>query len=206
MTKGARAFRDLARREGGDPAPKGAARPPPESHRAQACVLPSSTGDAGAQPAAGPPHRPDEGCAGARAGKPRAPRREWQRPGGHGSGAQAGRGDPGRFRRRAAPGARLLESSGVAQTRVLPAHRPHRRDPPHPGAFSLPSLALGSWDVSKEDPAARPEWLLLPAAHPVSRAAAGWRDPLGSTGPVDSRFGGAPGQVEGRLRRKAGTG
>lgn len=71
-------------------------------------------------------------------------------------------------------------SKGVTQTGCI--FPPQPRPAASPNFLLDLSLSLFSFDVPKEDAAAQPRWLLVPPTHPVSRAAAGWRNPLRTTG------------------------
>lgn len=192
-------------RKGSSPGGRGGGRTTAGSSRAQASVPPSSTGDAGR---GGPqglrrgPASPGRRRRGRIARPPRGPRCERHGQVATGVGSQARRGDAGRFRRRASFQATSWRK-GVTRTGCIfpPQPRPEAASNFLLGA----SRPLSSFDVPKEDAAAQPRELRVPPTHPVSRAAAGWRNPLRTTGPVDSRFG-APGQVGGGQTRKAGAG
>lgn len=109
-----------------------------------------------------------------------------------GSGQAARERGPGQVPPPAAPGQSGGPDAGVARTPPSPRPAP-------PGAGSpLPPLALGSWDVSKAGVAAAPRRPL------GSRAAAGGRTSWGARD--RGSWVRAPGQVEGRLRGKAGRG
>lgn len=127
MTKAARAFRDLARREGGA-SPEGGG--PTTARRATgrrpvSCPPRRATRGAASGRASAPP---GEGCL-ARARKPQAPRRERQRPGGYGA-EHRPRWRPRQVRPPRSPGGRLLEGSC---------------GPGAPWRFSRIPLALAPW-------------------------------------------------------------
>lgn len=214
MTKGAQAFRDLARLRRGS-SPRGG-RP---DHR---------QGAPGRRPPSLPTRRETQGRGnpqGVRRG-PASPGRRRGRVaraatgqglGSHGLHAASDSGQvatgvqrrPGALTLAGSPTAPSLQaaswSKGVTQTGCI--FPPQPRPAASPNFLLDLSLSLFSFDVPKEDAAAQPRWLPVPPTHPVSRAAAGWRNPPRATGLVDGRFG-APGQVGGSLRptRKAGAG
>lgn len=196
MAEGAQAFRDLARLRRGS-SPRGAG-----GGRTTARELPG----AGLRPSLldgrreGAAIRRGRASTGHRRGKvARAapgPELESHVASGSGQVATGAEGRPGAGTLAGSPTARSPQAiswnEGVTQTGcIFPPQ-------PRPAASSnfLLDIALSpcSFDVPREDAAAQPRWLPVPPTHPVSRAAAGWRNPLRTTGLVDSRFG-APGQV-----------
>lgn len=75
-----------------------------------------------------------------------------------------------------------ISPSGISGT-------PPSRDPMHPRTFSRRNLyPILSFNIFQEISMAHPRQLPFPPTHLVSGAAAGWQNPLGTAGIVNSRF------------------